>query len=166
MKAFPILALLCVWMSGCKPDLPVDPGLPANVRFLEVTGEWTYSATDVRLRGSPSPGPCTITGITLTLTKIPKAGAFTGRSTRGRLECTGELAFLSGPIAELPIDNGYTFNQFIAFDLGSPDWRHDGLVSTTDSVSVDSISGGFKLNNGGIEFEGHFRAIHRPDSRT
>lgn len=161
MRSLVLIALVGFGLAGCKPDLPVDPNPVAGLKFLEVTGHWAYSATDVRLSGSPSPGPCEITGVTLTLTKIPKAGAFSGRSTGGRLTCMGDLSFLSGPLADYPIAEGYTFNQFVAFDLGSPDWRHDGYVATADSVSVDSMSGNFKLMNGGIMLEGLFRAVRQ-----
>ena len=160
--AFAGVAGLAV-LAACKPQLPVDPD-PAGIKFLQVTGDWPYTASNIHLAGSSGPAPCAITGVRVSLTQIERAGAFSGRSTGGTMTCTGPLAFLSGPLIDYPIDNGYTFNQYVAFDLGAPDWRHDGLVMTSDSIVVDSMSGSFTLMNGGVEFQGEFRAVryHAP----
>jgi hypothetical protein len=145
--------------AGCKPDLPVDPRLPAGIKFLQVTGTWDYSASAIRLEGGDSSDSCEIAGVRVTLEQIEKAGAFTGRSVGGQMTCTGSLSPLSSSLVGFPISNGYTFDQFIAFDLGAPDWRHDGLVITADSVRVDSLSGSFRLDNGGLVFKGDFRMV-------
>lgn len=158
--------LLLLGSAACKPDLGVEPDLPPGVRiFLTLAGTWRYTATDVRLAGSSGPAPCRIDGVTLQLeqrrgerTGRP-IGAFTGRSQGGQLTCAGNLAFLSGPVSSFPVDSGYTFNEFVAFDIGSPTWRHDGRVSTHDSVRVDSMWGAFTLNSGGIELNGLFSAV-------
>ena len=162
MRIRVLAACLAVALTGCKPDLPVDPGTPEGVRFLEISGAWSYSATDVKLVGSASPGPCEITGVKLTLTQVTNAGAFSGHSTGGEMKCAGSLAFLSGPLVDYPIGNGYTFNEFVAFDLGTPAWRHDGLVTTMDSIDIDTMRGTFTLVNGGIAFEGRFSAVRAP----
>lgn len=160
MKRWMLIVSCGIAFAACKPDLPVDPGL-SGTRFFDVTGSWTYTATNVRLAGSAPPGPCEISGVTLILTQVPKAGAFSGRSTGGRMTCTGSLAFLSGPLIDYPIDDGYTLNEFTSFNIGGPDWRHEGYVVTKDSVVVDTMSGTFKLRNGGIDFQGDFRTVRR-----
>jgi hypothetical protein len=158
------LALLVVaGGEACRPDL-TGTEVPEGVRFLELTGEWAYTASDVHRAGSSTEAGCQISGVVLQLTKVKDAGAFTGRSSGGALACSGELGFLSGPLVSYPIGNGYTFNQFVSFDFGSPDWRHDGLVVSTDSVNIDSMSGKFTLKTEGVVFEGNFRAVRRGGS--
>lgn len=142
--------------AACRPDLS-GPEIPEGVTFLELTGDWKYVASDLRRAGSGPESSCKIEGAVLHLEKIENAGAFTGSSSGGALTCTGELGFLSGPLTPYPIENGYTFNQFVAFDYGSPDWRHDGLVSTSDATNIDSMSGTFTLRTEGVVFEGKFR---------
>ena len=158
------LALLAVGAAGaCRPDL-TESELPDGVKFLEVTGEWAYTASDIHRAGGSTQVGCQISGVVLQLTKVKGAGAFTGRSSGGALACSGELAFLSGPLVSYPIGDGYTFNQFVSFDFGSPDWRHDGLVASTDSAKIDSMSGKFTLKTEGVVFEGNFRAVRRGGS--
>ena len=147
-------------MVACAPDISLPTEVPPGVKFLQVTGEWSYSATEIRRIGVPSDPPCEITGVTLRLDQIPTAGAFSGRSSGGTLVCTGELALFSGPLASLPIQTGYTFNEFVAFDFGSADWRHDGRVSTSDSVNVTSMTGTFTVKGGSVELRGEFM-VHR-----
>lgn len=151
-------AALCL-SAACSPEIPTDPIKPDGVRvFLQITGDWSYSATDVRRIGAPSDPPCRITGVRLSLTQVRGAGAFFGRSTGGTLTCTGELALLSGPLTSFQIADGYTFDEFVSFDFGSPDWRHGGLVTTADSVNVETMVGTFTLKTGGVGLEGTFRA--------
>jgi hypothetical protein len=154
------LMLLPIGAGGaCRPDLS-EPDVPDGVRFLEVTGDWAYAASNVRRAGSSDGAGCQISGAVLHLEQVEGAGAFTGRSSGGELICSGELGFLSGPLVSYRIGEGYTFNQFIAFDFGSPDWRHDGVVSA-GSVQVDSMNGKFTLKTEGVVFEGIFRAVRQ-----
>ena len=158
------LLLFLIGVAACRPDDFSGPEVPEGVSFLELTGEWNYTATDIRRAGSSSDAGCQINGVVLELEQVENAGAFTGRSSGGALACSGELAFLSGPLVSYPIGKGYTLNQFVAFDFGSPDWRHDGLVVTTDSVHIDSMNGNFTLRTEGVVFEGNFRAVRRGGS--
>ena len=159
------LALLVIGAGeGCRPDDLSGPEVPAGVEFREITGEWAYTATDIRRAGSSTDPGCQISGVVLELEQVEDAGAFTGRSSGGALACSGELGFLSGPLVSYPIGEGYTFNQFVSFDFGSPDWRHDGLVVSTDSVKIDSMNGKFTLRTEGVVFEGDFRAVRRGGS--
>ena len=153
--------LVPVLVAACSPEIPSGPEIPPGVKFLELTGSWLYTASEVQRAGSTGGAPCEITGVVLELEKIKGAGAFSGKSAGGNLTCAGELAFLSGPLASYSILEGYAFNEFISFDFGSPDWRHDGLVVSTDSTTIDSMSGKFTLRNAGVVFEGKFRAVRR-----
>jgi hypothetical protein len=155
--------LLAALVAACNPEIPTDPP-PAGVSFLELSGQWVYSASELRRAGSPGDAPCEVTGTILELRQIEGAGAFTGTSSGGVLTCPGELSMLSGPLIPYRIGEGYTFNQFVSFDFGSPDWRHDGLVVSKDSVTVDSMSGEFTIRNAGVVFEGRFRAVRRGGS--
>ena len=158
------LALLLIGAAGaCRPDIS-GPDVPEGARFFELTGEWAYTASNIRRAGSSNDAGCEIGGVVLELEQVEDAGAFTGRSSGGALSCSGELAFLSGPLVSYPIGKGYTLNQFVAFDFGSPDWRHDGLVVSTDSVKIDSMNGTFTLKTEGVVFEGDFRAVRRGGS--
>jgi hypothetical protein len=155
------LAVLAIGaVGGCRPDLS-GPDLSGGAKFLELTGAWDYTASDLRRAGTSSESSCRISGVVLDLVKIKDAGAFTGRSSGGALTCSGELGFLSGPLVSYRIGGGYTLNQFVAFDFGSPDWRHDGLVVSSDSVNIDSMNGTFTLKTEGVVFEGNFRAVRR-----
>ena len=158
------MALLVIGAgAACRPEIS-GPDVPEGVSFLELTGAWDYTASDVRRAGSSNDAGCQISGVVLQLVKVKDAGAFTGRSSGGALACSGELGFLSGPLVSYPIGEGYTFNQFVSFDFGSPDWRHDGLVVSTDSVKIDSMNGKFTLKTEGVVFEGNFRAVRRGGS--
>jgi hypothetical protein len=146
---------------GCKPDLPLDP-TGSGLLYLRVIGDWAYTASEIRLQGAQTSATCEITGVRLTLDQYERGGGFFGKSSGGQMKCGGSLSGFSGSFAGYPIGTGYTYNQFIAFDFGAPDWRHQGFVTTTDSVRVDSISGTFILDNGGLVFAGKFRMVREP----
>lgn len=146
--------LLPVILAGCGSEGEI-PTPPPGVSFQQVTGKWQYTGSEVRLAGSGATGQCEITGVVLDIEQIRHAGAFSGRTSGGVLTCQGELSVLSGPLQEYPVGNGYTFNEFIGFDIGTPDWRHEGLVEG------DSMSGHFKLKNGSLQFEGRYVAVRR-----
>lgn len=151
------VAIGCSAVS-CSPDIPSEPET-AGIRYFELTGSWVYTASGVRRAGSEGDAPCAIQQMTLTLEKVKGLRDFSGRTSGGRFVCSGELAFLSGPLVPYAVTAGTTFNQFVSFNIGSPDWRHHGIVVTTDSVNIDSMAGKFTLRNAGIVFEGDFRLV-------
>jgi hypothetical protein len=118
----------------------------------EVAGEWAYTASDIRLAGRPAGPACEITGMTLALGPWRPTGFF-GRTSGGDLSCTGDLAPISGPLPSYPVRRGGAVLHFIAFDIGSEDWRHDG------TISGDSMTGVFRLQQGSIRMEGNFLAV-------
>ena len=147
--------LLPLVLAGCGPDEEIPP-LPTGVKyFSQVSGTWDYTGSEVRLAGSAASGECAITGVVLDIEQIKHAGAFSGRSSGGVLTCQGELSALSGPLQEYPVGDGYTFNGFIGFDIGTPDWRHEG------KVDGESMGGTFKLRSGSLQFEGKYTAVRR-----
>lgn len=166
-------------LYGCKPELPSEPG---TVPLYDLSGEWSYNAFDMRMAGSPSGPACTIEGVVLTLGPWTRDGFF-GRSSEGGMKCTGELSQFSGPLASYPIiDGGMVRTRQtadIAFSMSGShaSWRHEGFLSH-DTVKVvergdtirrlvytDTMTGHFRLRNGGVAFDGKFRAIRRTRSR-
>ncbi|HEX2187624.1 MAG TPA: hypothetical protein VHG51_01940 [Longimicrobiaceae bacterium] len=154
----PVLAALAVLAAGCSPDVEVDPTEPGLVPQA-VGGRWAYTGSDVRLAGRAGDAPCEVTGLELDIEQLFHNGRMTrtleGRTSGGTLTCRGELSFLSGPLQTYPITNGHTFNEHIAFSIGTDDWRHSGFVQG------DSMSGTFTLQQGAVKFEGRFVARRR-----
>ena len=143
-------------LGACSPEKETVPGTGADLTFPPVGGTWSYTATGVRLAGTGGEAPCEITGVTLQINQFrykgKRVGDFDGQSSGGTLSCRGDLSSLSGAIQPYPVGEGYTFNEFIAFNIGTLDWRHAGYVAG------DSMSGTFVLKQGSIRFEGNFVA--------
>lgn len=149
-----LIALRNLWLTAiassvlwaCVGASPTQTsGLP------EVEGEWAYSAFDIRVVGQPSAARCEITGVTLELGPWRSEG-FTGRTEGGRLECSGELSPLSTDLPSYPVRRGGSVLDFIAFDIGSPDWRHDG------KIGADTMGGIFWIQQPAYRLEGRFKA--------
>lgn len=156
-------------LAGCSPDLTE----PNPNRPPDLSGEWAYTAEEIRMAGFTSDASCRIEGVTMRLGDWAKTGVH-GRTSGGALRCTGELAPLSGPLSPLPIRRGGMIHHYVAFDFSSEKWRHDGALSH-DTVRVvsfgdtirrvvftDTMSGLFSMQSGGIRFDGKFRAVRRP----
>lgn len=143
-------------LGACSPDKEVVPGTGAELDFPPVSGTWSYTAPEVRLAGSGGEAPCQITGVVLVINQFryqgELVGDFDGRTTGGTLACRGDLSSLSGALQAYPVGQGYALNRDIAFNIGTVDWRHAGLVAG------DSMSGTFVLRQGSIRFEGRFVA--------
>lgn len=143
-------------LGACSPEKQVLPGTGTEVEFPPVSGTWSYTAPEVRLAGTGGEAPCRITGVVLTIKQFryngELVGDFDGRSAGGALACRGDLSSLSGALQAYPVGQGYALNQNIAFNIGTLDWRHAGLVAG------DSMSGTFTLKQGALRFEGKFVA--------
>jgi hypothetical protein len=143
-------------LGACSPDTEAPPGTGPDPEFPPVSGTWAYAAPEVRLAGSGGEAPCRITGVVLTINQFRYRGAlvgdFDGRTTGGSLACNGDLSSLSGALQAFPVGQGYALNRDIAFNIGTLDWRHAGLVAG------DSMSGTFVLKQGALRFEGKFVA--------
>ena len=156
-SARPLLAaaLAVLALGGCRPGVEGAP-TEADLIPQAVGGRWTYTASDMRLTGTGGEAPCQVTGVVLRVEQLRHRGELTrtfgGSTTGGTLTCRGELAFLSSPIRDYRITNGHTYNENIAFSIGTDDWRHSGFVVG------DSIGGQFWLRQGSIQFEGSFVA--------
>lgn len=173
--SFAIL-LLAGLLAGCKPELPTvaKPDLP------DLSGEWAYSASEMRLAGSDSGAECRIEGLTLRLGPWANEG-LSGRSTGGELRCTEDLAPFSRALLSYPVREGgfvaLPSGMYFSFSLGSADWRHEGSLShdtvktvvlgdtVRKVVFTDTIFGSFRLRTGGVEFQGRYLAVRRPGSR-
>jgi hypothetical protein len=143
--------LAAILLSGCKPNLPTEVN-----NLPDVAGEWSYAATDLQITGIPG-ARCGISGLTLLIGPWRYSG-FYGRSVGGTLTCSGSLAPLSGPFESYPVRRGGAVAEHIAFDLGTPDWRHEGILA------ADTMSGIFRLNHSGLQMTGQFRAVRRSTS--
>lgn len=155
-------------LAGCRPDLTE----PNPNRLPDLSGDWSYSASEIRLVGSSSGASCRIDGVVMTLGEWVDIGLF-GRAKGGSLRCTGELEPFSGPLPELPVRRGGMLAHYIAFDFSGPDWRHEGALShdtvtvvalgdtTRRVVFTDTMSGWFRMNSNGVRFDGKFRAVRR-----
>jgi hypothetical protein len=148
--------LLAGVLAGCKPDLPVEPQGP---KLPNLSGEWSYTASEMRLAGSGSGSSCDIEGVVLTLNPWTKDG-FTGRTAGGFMKCTGDLTLFSGPQPSYPIlGGGYVLldQPYVAFSISSNEWRNEGVLS----ADTTTMSGAVRLRSGGIEFTGKFLAVRR-----
>lgn len=135
-------------LGACRPDdTPTDPTV-----FTDLTGTWTYRATDIRTAGMT----CAIPALTVRISQVHGAGAFTGDSSTGEMICTDRLETHRIVLDAFPIVNGYTFNEFLSFDLYNAEWRHGGTV-----VTPDSLIGTFRLVNGTAEYQGNFSIVRR-----
>lgn len=143
-------------MGACSPETQVLPGTGAEVDFPPVSGTWSYAASEVRLAGTDGEPPCQITGVVLTINQFrykgELVGDFDGRTAGGALACRGDLSSLSTALQAYPVGQGYAFDQYISFNIGTLDWRHEGFVAG------DSMSGTFVLKQGLLRFEGKFVA--------
>lgn len=151
----PLLALLPLSTAGCQGDEPpTEPG----ISYQAVGGEWAYTASEVRVAGSDGEAPCQIGGLVLHIEQLSykgaRVGTLKGRTSGGTLTCGGLLSGMSGPVAEFALGNAHTFNDNVSFDIGTPDWRHEGQVD----AAADSMGGHFRLKNGALQLQGRFVA--------
>lgn len=151
--AAPALLLAALLAAGCTDAPPTEPNAPRRA----VAGEWAYTAPEVRPAGSGGEAPCEITGLVLHIEQLRYKGAIVGtlegRTSGGRLTCRGDLSVLSGPLASYKLGNAHTIKEFIAFDIGTPDWRHDAVLA-----GDSAMSGHFLLRNGALRLQGSFVA--------
>ena len=149
MRAALALALVAC-LAACKPELPVDP----SKSLIDLSGPWTYGATGMRLEGLEDGSQCVVEGMTLEVGPWAADG-LTGRTAGGVLSCTGALVRFSGPLERFHIQGGGNVDQYVSFEFGGPDWRHDG------EIVGDTMRGAVKLASGRTEFHGQFRAVRR-----
>jgi len=115
--------ILCI---GCDDDL-TGPVMP------DLTGEWSYSATNLRAPGSPGGVSCNVSDVTLSITQTGER--ITGTYSGGAVTCSNGLSYsfprdpyrsLTGSISVSEWD-GFAL---VHFDLDQPyDWSHRGTVS-------------------------------------
>jgi hypothetical protein len=141
--------------SGCSPEVET---LAPGIVVQSVGGTWTYTTSDLRLAGSGGPPVCGVAGLVLHIEQLRYNGRATqtlkGTTSGGTLTCLGELSSIGGPIDPIPLTKGNTFNDNIAFSIGSDDWRSWGKLAG----APDSMSGQLWLRHGAIRFEGTFVA--------
>jgi hypothetical protein len=144
------VAALALLAAGCG-------GGPTGVRGIEhpdLSGSWSYTATNVRHPSAPAGAYCTITGLTLHLGPWRYTGFF-GRTEGGVIECHGAYAELGGPLPTYAVSRGGKVEHHIAFEIGNPSWRHEGFISE----AADSMHGTFVLRHGEIHMQGEFETV-------
>jgi hypothetical protein len=168
-KAFAALALLG-GMAGCKPDLPSGLRLPPKP---DLSGKWDYRALDMRVVGSTRGDRCTIDGLVITLGRWTATGA-EGRTSGGRMTCSGELNRFSAPLPSYSLEQVGIVYHRVGFSFAGPDWRHEGQLSHDTVTAVvlgdtlrrqvfsDTMYGDFRLRSGTLTFTGKFHAVRRP----
>jgi hypothetical protein len=144
------VAALAALLAGCSPDLPAEP----QSQLQDLRGDWSYSATALRLDGFDPASSCEVKGLTMAVGPWIATG-MTGATSGGELSCTGQLAPLSGTLDRYVVRGGGMVQQFVSFELGGPDWRNDGVLT------ADTMAGDVKLSSGGVQFHGLFKAIRR-----
>jgi len=144
------VAFVALFLVACRPDI-TDP---TAVELRDMSGEWEYTATQLRATGAPGAGECAIEDVTLSIAPWRATGFF-GRSEGGMMRCTGALEPLSTALASYPVRRGGMVLHHIAFDFGTADWRHQGFVD------ADSMWGTFVLRSGGADLTGRFIARKR-----
>jgi hypothetical protein len=151
------LAVLTLALAGCAEEpLPLLGGVPVVTdRLPDLSGVWTYEATELQVVGRSGGRGCTIAGMLLHLGPW-RATGFYGRTEGGVLVCQGDLAVLSGALPSYPVRRGGFVADQIAFDIGTPDWRHEGRIAG------DTMSGTLVLRNGSLEMTGRFRVVRKP----
>lgn len=173
------VAALAALLAGCKPEgaTLAEPKSP----LPDLTGTWSYVAFDLHIPGSRA-AICTVDSMTMEFGPWEKEG-FRGRTSGGVFRCTGELGFLSGPIPPYPVLGGTMvlpdargyIPAFAGFSISSrTGWRNEGIlahdtirkvVKGDTIVRLDfhedsmSMSGFVQMRNGGIDFDGQFRAV-------
>src|SRR5215831_12921719 len=99
-------------------------GSDSTAPKLDLTGSWTYSATNLSVSGVS----CSISGVTMTL--VPASNTFTGTiAPGGVLTCTGPGGSDSQPLGGDVIANGVVNGNSVQFDIGTPDFHNAGTLS-------------------------------------
>ena len=123
------IVLLCAAMAvACGGDSASSP-------TPTVTGQWSYSATNV----SGSGVTCNFTGVTLTLAQ--SGSTFTGTTTGGNVSCTAPgVAPLNESLGGDVIANGQITGNAVQFDIGGQDLHNVGTLSGNSMSGTVTIS--------------------------
>ncbi|MBV9772319.1 MAG: hypothetical protein JO040_00110 [Gemmatimonadetes bacterium] len=169
--------VLTALLAGCRPDIITEPKSP----FPDLSGTWSYRAYDLHIPGSDA-STCTVDSMTMEFYEWESEG-FRGRTSGGVFRCTGELAFLSGPLPDYPVLGGTMvlpdakgyIPPFTGFSISSrTGWRNEGILAHDTIRTIlkgdtsvflkfredgMSISGTVSMRNGGVDFDGKFLAV-------
>lgn len=103
-----IAASALLVLVGCG-DSPSEPRTP------NLSGRWTYSATNISGGG----GSCDVAGVTLNLTQ--SGTTFSGSATGGVLTCRAGGESVSVNLTSAVVANGSINGNQIVFDIDTPD---------------------------------------------
>lgn len=110
----PLLAAAALVLAACGGDA-TGPNASSNV-----TGQWTYNATNLSATGIS----CNISNATFTLTQT--GSSFTGTATGGTISCTAGGETDTGDLGTAPIANGQVSGSSVQFDIGTSDLHNAG----------------------------------------
>ena len=125
------LALAAALLTGCES---------LGISTPRVDGEWLLSAQSL----TDGARTCTIDGLTLALEQVGRN--VSGTSSGGTLTCVGNDETIVIQLVTKPIVNGSIDDaDNIRFDLGGPDWRHEGDVIDRSMVGTVRVRFGGTL---------------------
>ena len=139
-----ICAVALALAAGCGGD--------STGPKVDLTGTWTYSATNLNVSGVN----CSISGVTMTI--VATGNTFTGAvAPGGTLTCTSPAGTDVEPLGGDIIANGTISGNAIQFDIGNSDFHNAG------TLSGNSISGTVTVHvdDSGVVFNlvGNFTAV-------
>lgn len=111
-----LLSLLPALPAGCGGG---DSTGPAE----DLTGDWTYAATDLAGSGVS----CSVASLILTLRQ--SGGTFAGSGNGGTLSCQSAADTASTTLDGVSVVNGRVSGQAVWFDFGSSDLHQSGSIS-------------------------------------
>jgi hypothetical protein len=141
--------------------LAIAAGLLAGCETLGITtprvdGVWLLSAQSL----TDGARVCAIDGMRLTLEQF--GTDVTGTSSGGTLTCVANGTTSTSQLTAKPIVNGsIDATDEIRFDLGGPDWRHEGDVVARSMTGIVRVRFGGSL--GVALFTGNFGAARIED---
>ena len=131
--------LTCVLVLSLAAGCGSDSTAPQ----LNLTGSWTYSASNLSVIGVT----CAITGVSMTLTAT--GNTFTGSvAPGGVLTCTSPAGADTASLGGDVIINGAVNGNSISFDIGTPDFHNAGTLSgnsMSGTVTVHDVENGVPL---------------------
>lgn len=142
------LAAAALLLAGCES---------LGITTPRVDGEWLLSAQSL----TDGTRTCAIDGLTLSLSQL--GTTVSGTSSGGTLTCVGNGETNAIQLVAKPVVNGSIDDaDNIRFDLGGPDWRHEGDVIDRSMVGTVRVRFGGSL--GQELFTGTFGAARLDDT--
>lgn len=144
-----VAAATAVTLSACHGSNATGPAAPS------VTGNWTYSASNV----SGSGLACDISGVAMGLQQ--SGNTFTGSLTGGTLSCTASGQTSTQSLGSDVVANGTIVGNTVAFDIGTSDIHDAGTISGNSMSGTVTIRLDLGAPTGVITLSGNFAAVRQ-----